>query len=241
VRKSVEDSLRRLRVDAVTSVQVHNRVAATRAARADLGVGAQLTPQDALGPVLETLQTLRQEGKMQAIGCCAWGGEYDSVCQVLDAGAFDTVLVGYSILNPTSGRPAPPGFAGRDFGNVIDRAAAHATSAVVLKVLESGSLTGATQPHAASILARRPNDEFTRNAQRARSLRFLVHDGQTLTQAAIRYALGNPKVGVVLVGFSALDQLEEAASASTGQQLTESELAGIEDLYRTDFALRQPV
>jgi aryl-alcohol dehydrogenase-like predicted oxidoreductase len=48
-------------------------------------------------------------------------------------------------------------------------------------------------------------------------------------------------VGVVLVGFSTLDQLEEAASASTGQQLTESELAGIEDLYRTDFALRQPV
>jgi L-galactose dehydrogenase/L-glyceraldehyde 3-phosphate reductase len=235
VRKSVEDSLRRLRVDAVTSVQVHNRVASTRAAKADLGVGAQLTPDDVLGPVLETLQALRAEGKTQAIGCCAWGGEYASVCQVLDSRAFDTVLVGYSILNPTSGRTAPAGFSGRDFGNVIDRAATNGTQAVVLKVLESGALTGATQPHPTSSLARRPNDEFTRNAARARALEFLARPGQTLTQAAIRFALGNPNVGVVLVGFSALDQIEEAASASTGELLSEADLAHIEELYRSDF------
>ena len=239
VRKSVEDSLRRLRVDSVTSVQVHNRVASVRAAKADLGVGAQLTPDDVLGPVLETLQKLRAEGKTQAIGCCAWGGEYDSVCQLLDSGAFDTVLVGYSILNPTSGRAAPAGFKGRDFGNVIDRAARNGTSAVVLKVLESGALTGAAQPHPTSVLARRPSGEFARNTQRARALEFLAHDGQTLAQAAIRFALGNPKVGVVLVGFSALDQVEEAANASTGSGLSDSELARIEELYRTDFALAE--
>jgi aryl-alcohol dehydrogenase-like predicted oxidoreductase len=241
VRKSVEDSLRRLRVDAVTSVQVHNRVAGTRAAKADLGVGAQLTPEDVLSPVLETLRALRGEGKTQAIGCCAWGGEYASVCQVLDSGAFDTVLVGYSVLNPTSGRAAPPGFVGRDFGNVIDRAAANGTSAIVLRVLESGALTGKSQPHPTSALARQPSEEFTRNAQRARSLHFLVRDGQTLTQAAIRFALGDTRVGGVLVGFSALDQIAEAAAASTDAGLSQADLARIEELYRSDFALRQPV
>ncbi|MCA1644782.1 MAG: aldo/keto reductase [Chloroflexi bacterium] len=240
VRRSVEDSLRRLRVDAVTSVQIHNRVASTRAAKADLGVGAQLTPGDVLGPVLETLRALRQEGKTRVIGCCAWGGEYASVCEVLDSGAFDTVLVGYSVLNPTSGRAAPPGFVGRDFGNVMARAAANGTSAVVLKVLESGALTGATQPHPTSVLARRPNDEFTRNAERARSLQFLVRDGQTLTQAAIRFALGDARVGTVLVGLSAVDQIAEAAAAASGEVLSEADLARIEDLYRSDFAVRQP-
>jgi aryl-alcohol dehydrogenase-like predicted oxidoreductase len=235
VRRSVEDSLRRLRVDAVTSVQVHNRVASTRAAKADLGVGAQLTPRDVLGPVLETLQALRAEGKTQAIGCCAWGGEYASVCEILDSGAFDTVLVGYNILNPTSGREAPPGFVGRDFGNVMDVAAAKGTSAVVLRVLESGALTGATQPHPTSSLARRPNAEFTRNAERARSLQFLIRDGQSMTQAAIRFALGDSRVGVVLVGFSALDQIEEAAAASTSEILSQADLRQIEELYRSDF------
>ncbi|HEV7661883.1 MAG TPA: aldo/keto reductase [Chloroflexota bacterium] len=241
VRTSVEDSLRRLRVDSVTNIQVHNRVAPTRAAKADLGVGAQLTPADVLGPVLETLQALRQEGKTQALGCCAWGGEYDSVCEVLNGGAWDTVLVGYSILNPTSGRSAPAGFSGRDFRNIMATAAANGTSAVVLKVLESGALTGAAQPHPTSVLSRRPNQEFTDNAARTRALQFLVHDDQTLTQAAIRFALADARVGVVLVGFSALDQVAEAAAASSGQTLAAADLARIEDLYATEFGLRQPV
>jgi len=200
-------------------------------------VGAQVTPEDVLGPVLDTLQALRQEGKTQAIGCCAWGGEYASVCRVLESGAFDTVLVGYSILNPTSGRAAPAGFSGRDFGNVMQVAADHGTSAVVLKVLESGALTGAKAPHPTSVLARRPSDEFTRNAARAQSLRFLARAGQSLTQAAIRFALGDARVNVVLVGFSALDQIDEAAAASTGEGLAQADLAGIEDLYRSDFTL----
>jgi aryl-alcohol dehydrogenase-like predicted oxidoreductase len=223
VRRSVEDSLRRLRVDQVTSVQVHNRVGSARLPKADLGVGAQLTPDDVLGPVLDTLRTLRNEGKTQAIGCCAWGGEYASVCQVVESGAFDTVLVGYSILNPTAGRAKPRGFVGRDFGNVIERAAAHGTSAVVLKVLESGALTGAIQPHPNSALARRPSSEFIRPTQ-------------TLTQAAIRYALANPNVATVLVGFSAIDQIEEAATASSDESLTTADLARIEELYGSAWA-----
>jgi aryl-alcohol dehydrogenase-like predicted oxidoreductase len=195
-----------------------------------------LTPGDVLGPVLDTLRALRSEGKTRAIGCCAWGGELSAVNQVVDSGAFDTVLVGYSILNPTSGRTPPAGFVGRDFGNVIDRAHAVGTSAVVLKVLESGALSGATQPHPTSVLARRPNPEFTRNAQRARALQFLVHDGQTMVQAAIRYALTNRHVGVVLVGFSAVDQVEECAQASNGQVLSADDLARLEQLYISDFA-----
>jgi aryl-alcohol dehydrogenase-like predicted oxidoreductase len=235
VRRSVEDSLRRLRVDAVTNVQVHNRVARTRAARADLGVGAQLTPADVLGPVLHTLQDLRREGKTQAIGCCAWGGEYDSVCQVLNSSAFDTVLVGYSLLNPTSARAAPTGFRARDFGNVMQVAADNGTSAVVLRVLESGALTGLAQPHPTSAQARSPSREFTENVERARALHFLVREGQTLAQAAIRFALGDPRVGVVLVGFSSMDQVAEAAAAANGTRLLESDLERLESLYASDF------
>jgi aryl-alcohol dehydrogenase-like predicted oxidoreductase len=240
VRRSVEDSLRRLRVEAVTVVQLHNRVAAARAARANLGVGAQLTPQDVLGPVLDTFQALRHEGKTRALGCCAWGGEYDSICQVLASGAFDTVLVGYSILSPTAGRAAPRGFSGRDFGNILERAAAQGTSGVVLRVLEAGALAGVSAPHPNSGLARSPSAEFEDNVRRARSLQFLVRPGQSLVQAAIRYALGDPRVAVVLVGFSSLEQIEEAAmAAGPAGGLLQEELARIEDLYSSDFGLRE--
>jgi aryl-alcohol dehydrogenase-like predicted oxidoreductase len=235
VRKSVDDSLRRLRVDAVTNIQLHNRVARARAPRADLGVGAQLTPADVLGPVLETLRTLRDEGKTRAIGCCAWGGEYDAVCEVLRSGAFDTVLVGNSLLNPTSGRTAPAGFRQRDFGNVMQVAADNGTSSVVLRVLESGTLAGVDRPHPTSGQARSPGRDFGENVERARVLRFLVREDQTLAQAAIRFALGDSRVGVVLVGFSAMDQVAEAAQAANGARLSESDLERLEALYASDF------
>lgn len=240
VRKSVEDSLRRLRVDSVTNIQLHNRVGFQRAPKGDMGVGALLTVEDVLGPVLETFQKLREEGKTQAIGCCAWGGDLDCVYQVVDSAAFDTVLVGYSVLNPTSGRTPPPGFPKRDFGNVIDRAHALGMAPVVLKVLESGALSGAQAPHPTSSLSRvaKRNDEFTENAQRVAKLGFLVREDQTMVQAAIRWALTNQKVGVVLVGFSELAQLEEAASASNGQTLSQADLDRIEELYSSDFGLR---
>src|SRR5215207_2400067 len=67
VRRSVEDSLRRLRVDAVTNVQLHNRVGRQRAAKGDLGVGALVTVDDVIGPVLDSIRQLQQEGKTQAI------------------------------------------------------------------------------------------------------------------------------------------------------------------------------
>jgi aryl-alcohol dehydrogenase-like predicted oxidoreductase len=114
-------------------------------------------------------------------------------------------------------------------------AAENGMSAVALKVLESGALTGAVQPHPTSSLARRPNQEFSNNAHRTRALQFLVRDGQTLTQAAVRFVLGDPRVSVVLVGFSALDQIAEAASAADGQRLSADDLARIEALYATDF------
>jgi L-galactose dehydrogenase/L-glyceraldehyde 3-phosphate reductase len=238
VRRSVEDSLRRLRVDSVTNVQLHNRVGRERAAKGDLGVGALVTVDDVMGPVLDTFRQLQQEGKTQAIGCCAYGGDLECIYQVIDSGAFDTVLVLYSVLNPTSGRTPPPGFEGRNFGNVIDRAAVHGTAAVVLKVLESGALSGAAQPHPTSALARRAGGGFGQNSLRARGIEFLVRDGQTMVQAAIRWALMNQKLGVVLVGFSETAQLEEAATASNGQVLSDQDLDAIEDLYRSDFGLR---
>jgi L-galactose dehydrogenase/L-glyceraldehyde 3-phosphate reductase len=237
IRRSVDDSLSRLRVDDVTVIQLHNRVGKARAPKADLGVGALLAVEDVLGPVLDTFRQLRDAGKTRAIGCCAFGGDVECVYQVIDSGAFDTVLVSYSILNPTSARTPPAGFEGRDFGNVVDRAAVHGTAPVVLKVLESGALSGATQPHPTSDLARRTRSDFSQNAQRASALRFLVRPGQTMVQAAIRFALQNPKLGVVLVGFSSVDQLDEAVGASTDDLLTDNELARIESLYASDFGL----
>jgi aryl-alcohol dehydrogenase-like predicted oxidoreductase len=57
-------------------------------------------------------------------------------------------------------------------------------------------------------------------------------------QVAIRHATTNPQVGIVLVGFASLDQLEEAAGASNGETLTADDLVRFEELNRSDLGLR---
>jgi aryl-alcohol dehydrogenase-like predicted oxidoreductase len=48
-------------------------------------------------------------------------------------------------------------------------------------------------------------------------------------------------VNVVVVGFSALEQLDEAAAASHGARLTQADQAQIDALFHSDFGLRQPI
>ena len=63
------------------------------------------------------------------------------------------------------------------------------------------------------------------------------HDSETLAQVAIRFALMNPKVSTVLVGFSELTQINEAVSCVGHEPFTQTQLEQLENLYTTDFGL----
>jgi aryl-alcohol dehydrogenase-like predicted oxidoreductase len=181
VIRSVEGSLKRLRLPHLALVQLHNRVGAQRAAKPDIGTGALMTVDDVLGPggVVEGLNRLRDRGLVSFFGCCAFGGETDAVAQLVDSGAFDTVLVHYSALNQTAWvTPSEPGI--RDYGRAGARASAAGMGTVALRVLEGGKL--ATSP---------PDAE-----------------------KALRFALSNGELSTVLVGFSELGQIDQAAQAT---------------------------
>jgi len=232
VVRSVESSLERLGRDSLELVQLHNRVAAERAPKADIGVGALLTVEDVLGPggVLEGLETLRRQGRVRCFGCCAFGGEVAAVNQLIDSGRFDTILVQYSILNPSAwtdtGQPGP-----RSFGEVGVRAAGRGMGVIVLRALEAGALAAAEQAHPLSGGAERPGPEYQAKLQRAQALRFLTDSGQqTMAQAALRFVLSTLAVSTVLVGFSDVSQVEEAAAASDMGALPDDMLFRIEEL-----------
>jgi aryl-alcohol dehydrogenase-like predicted oxidoreductase len=240
VTRSVEASLQRLGVERVDVLQLHNRVAARRAPRPDVGVGALLAVEDVLGPrgVLETFRRLRDQGRARVLGCCAFGGEPAAVAAVIDSGGFDAVLVHYNILNPTAAMPAPSGFRGRDYGQVMDRAARRGMGVIVLRALEAGVLTGQVERHPLSGGAPLTSPEDRANLARAEALRFLVEGGaQTMAQAAIRFALSRPEVSTVLVGFSDVSHMEEAAAAAAVGPLPGDALARIAELHRSDFGL----
>jgi aryl-alcohol dehydrogenase-like predicted oxidoreductase len=113
---------------------------------------------------------------------------------------------------------------------------------IVLRALEAGILTGRTDRHPLSGGAPMVSPDDRANLARAEALRFLAEDGaQTMAQAAIRFALSRPEVSTVLVGFSDVSHMEEAAAAAGAGPLPADALARIADLYRTDFGLMATV
>lgn len=211
VRRSVENSLRRLNVDRIDVLYMHNRVGSHRAPRPDIGSGALVTVEDVLGSggVAEGFERLRAEGKVGALGCCAYGGEMAALRDVMASRRFDAVLVQYSVLNPTAVK-TPPGYAGPSFEGIMGSAAELGMGVTVIRALEAGVLTQAPQHP----LASRRMDGRAPAYDAAVVRRIADAVGLSPAQVALRFALSRPEVSTVVVGFSADEHLVEAAAAS---------------------------
>ena len=202
VERSITGSLRRLGVDRLDVVHLHNRVAAHRAIRPPLGSGAQIMPQDVLGNggVVDALARLRDRGLVGAFGCCAYGGEKDAILELVESDHFDAMLVHYSLMNPSAWRGAS-GDAADDYQGVAASAAARGMGIVALRILEAGVLAGASlgTPQQQSLIRRlAPGGPGSPN----------------LTSLAVRFVLSQAAVSTALIGVSSLAHVEEATAAA---------------------------
>jgi len=198
VTRSVAASVARLGVKRLDLVQLHNRVAAARAAKADIGTGAMLTVDDVLAAdgVVPALERLRARGLVAHFGCCAYGGEPAAVAKLIDSGVFATVLVYYNLANPSVFGSCPPGR--RDYARLGLRAAAAGMGSIALRVLDGGSLL----------------------SNPAAEIRALAREAHTdLPDLALRFVLSNPNVATALVGLSDLAQIEAACGAAAAGEL----------------------
>lgn len=226
---SVEDSLERLGRDMVEVVYLHNRVARARAPKPDVGVGALLTEADVLGHggVVEGFGRLRARGLVKFFGCCSYGGEMDVLEKVIASDAFDALLVHYNIITQTAWLPPVPGSKVQDHARIAAHAAARGMGTSVLRVLEAGLLAGNSRE--------KPSAKNEAERARARSLTFLQGRDTTLAPAAIRFALSNPEVSVVLIGVTEFAHVDAAVDAAERGPLSRNELAQIEVVRQHDF------
>lgn len=139
VIRSVEASVARLG-GPVALIQLHNRVAFHRAAKAEYGSGALLHADDVLGPdgVVDAFRSLRDRGLVRFFGCSAYGGDPVAVERLIDSGAFDTIIVNYSMLNRTAWEP--DNAVARNYAGAGKRAAAAGMGVIGLRVLDGGTL-----------------------------------------------------------------------------------------------------
>jgi aryl-alcohol dehydrogenase-like predicted oxidoreductase len=226
---SVENSLERLGRDMVEVVYLHNRVARARAPKPDIGVGALLTESDVLGKggVVDGFERLRQRGLVKFFGCCSYGGEMEVLESVIGSDAFDALLVHYNIITQTAWLPPVPSSQVQDHGRIGAHAAARGMGTSVLRVLEVGLLAGNSREA--------PSAKNEADRARASALTFLQGDDATLAPAAIRFALSNADVSVVLIGVTEFAHVDAAVDAAERGPLSVNDLKEIEVVRQRDF------
>jgi aryl-alcohol dehydrogenase-like predicted oxidoreductase len=237
VERSVEDSLRRLQVDNVDVVQIHNGPVAQRPTLQGRAYNI-LALEDYLRPggAMEGLDRIVKAGKTRYAGFICRGDDGPEVKRLLDTGRFQLINLVYTLLNPTASASGAEANASPDFGGVIDYARERGVGVAVYSPLAGGLLSehglAGDEPHR---LSRRPGSAEARAEVRASASRFafLSQPGtHTLAQAAMRFILMHAGVTTVLGGFSDIAQLEEGCTAADLTPLGDDAMARIEEAWR---------
>lgn len=179
-RWSVQNSLRLLGVDSVDLLLVHDP--------------ESMEPVLAPGGALDTLERLRDEGKLRWIGLGV--REHHKLRAAIQTGRFDVILTyaDYNLVRQT----AQP---------LIEEAAEAGVGVVLAQVYLAGLLAGSDPLE--TVYADRPDARCAREWWTWARQR-----GISLRAVAVQFGLRNPLVGTVLVGADTPDQIDDAIAAA---------------------------
>lgn len=219
IRFACEQSLQRLGTDVIDVYQLHNP---------RMG---QIRDDELFG----TLEDLRAEGKIRSYGVAlgpAIGWREEGVTAMRDRDVAMLQII-HNMLEQDPGRDLTA--VARETGTGLFVRVPHSSG-----MLE-GKYTLETTFPPNDHRAHRPRSWLVEGLQKIESLRFLTDDRPyTLGQAALKWLLADPSVSVTLPNIYAMEQLEEFAAAPDLPDLTEEDLARIDDLYARNFGV-EPV
>ncbi len=211
LRDQVEASLRRLDVDRIDLIQLHCWMPNGMDDRA----------------WLDTLQALREEGKVDRIGVSLRDYRADEGIDLARSGLVDSIQVIYNIFEQSPER------------GLLAAAAVSQTAIIVRVALDSGSLSGAwnaasydewTEGSVLKTLYR--GERFAQTLQRVAEIRAVTdefYDG--LDEAAIRFVLDASEVSTTIIGMTSPERIERNISFGDGRGLApqlRGRLAGFE-------------
>ncbi|WP_254272980.1 aldo/keto reductase [Haloarcula marina] len=183
--------------------------------------------------VLETLDELREEGKVDAIGWAlgpsiGWLAEGDAAV----AEEFDVIQTVFNLFEQTPGR---------HFVDTIREQ--NADTSIVARVPHSSGLlneqvTPETELGEGDHRAHRPTEWYETGWEKVESIRFLERDGErTMGQAAIQWLLAHDEVASVTPTFRTTADIDEWAGAPDTPPLSDEEFQRVQDLYADNFGI----
>ncbi|WP_276251935.1 aldo/keto reductase [Haloarcula rara] len=216
IRTALDRSLDRLDMDHVELLMLHN-------ANVD-----EVTPD-----VLETLDELREEGKVEAIGWAlgpsiGWLADGDAAV----AEEFDALQTVFNLFEQTPGQ------------HFIDTIREHeADTSVLARVPHSSGLlneqvTPDTELEEGDHRGHRPTEWYETGWEKVETLRFLERDGErTMGQAAIQWLLAHDEVASVTPTFRTNGDIDEWAGAPDTPPLSDEEYDRVQELYADNFGI----
>jgi len=216
IRFALEQSLKRLGTDYIDFLQLHN------------------TKMDAIenDELFELMEEFEREGKVRAYGVALGPkiGWLEEGVKAMRERSLKGLQMIFNLLEQDPGRA------------LIETARQTSTSLIVRVPHSSGMLEGkytkettfAKNDHR----RHRPKEWLLDGLKKIEQLYFLSSSGErTLGQAALKFILASPEIASTLPNIYDEEQLEEFAGAPEVADLTEEELARIEELYESNFGL----
>jgi aryl-alcohol dehydrogenase-like predicted oxidoreductase len=237
VHESLNDSLMRLGLDRVDVFMLHNPVRE----RNDTSIRqwTPLTPVQVIENVLPAFREIRAAGKAAHFGLACEAAETSAVRTVLATGEISMINAWFNITNPSASTPIG-GLPERErYDGLFAAAEAAQAGVVVIRPLAGGALTGPILQHSHAgrhdlsrgYLRDQPQ-VFEPEIERGRRFAFLHRPPeQTISEAAYRFILSDPRVTSLVGGFSEPAHLEEAARAVDRGPLSPADTAKIAEVY----------
>jgi L-glyceraldehyde 3-phosphate reductase len=241
VERSVEASLKRLQMESVAVVQIHNGPVLQRGAPTARWAPISVDDFCRPGGAIDGLTRVKESGKAQVIGFTCAHADAAAVRALIDTGVFRMINVWYNLLNPTAGVAKPANLSvGEDYEQIIDYAAARQVGVAAFRPLGGGALTaqagGAARHALAGGAISRDPTEFRADLARAALMLDLVEgDGDALADLAYRFAIAHPAVTTVLGGFSDRSQLESALRSFADPDIPPDVMAAIHSAWDRDL------
>lgn len=227
VSESLEASLKRLQMDHVDIFHLHNPITMS-------GGGESLSVDQVMQEVLPAFQRLQAAGKTRFLGITAVG-DTTALHRVIDSGAFNSAQVSYNMLNSSAATDLPPNYPAQDYGRMFDHTQAAGVGVVGIRVLAAGALSASAERHPTASPPPEPigsAHSYEMDLRRAQRLLPLVKEGyaDSLTEAAIRFAITHPAMGSILVGMATVEEFEHSLKSVLKGKLPHAALQRVAEL-----------
>ena len=226
IRRSLDQSLRRLQMESVPLLQLHNQI----------GTGDHQLPLNEVlksDGVLDALDQIRSEGLTNFVGFTALG-DAGACREVVQSGRVDTAQVYYNLINPSAGYDIEKAWHSENYTGLLSTCRQFEVGVLGIRVYAAGILASRVQ-HGREIPVT-PNTNYESELQRANSIRKLLAgvDG-TDAQKALRFVLDQNQIHGAVIGLAELSHLQDAIGTTQLDSLPSLVGDQLKNLWDSDY------